>query len=86
MVAFSRKSLKGGQFALKNTREDPGMVSQDRKSPRTGGRPTSFYCIQLHFYKNIEEIHTLAVGGTLEFPILSHVLLRQDAQLLWKHS
>ena len=29
-------------------------------------------------YENIKEIHVLAVGGTLEFPILSHVLLRRD--------
>ena len=29
-------------------------------------------------YENIKEIHILAVGGTLEFPILSHVLLRRD--------
>ena len=29
-------------------------------------------------YRNIKEIHILAVGGTLEFPILSHVLLRRD--------
>ena len=29
-------------------------------------------------YKNIKEIHILAVGGTLEFPILSHVLLRRE--------
>ena len=28
-------------------------------------------------YENIKEIHTLAVGGNLEFPILSHVLLRR---------
>ena len=28
--------------------------------------------------ENIKEIHILAVGGTLEFPILSHVLLRRD--------
>ena len=26
-------------------------------------------------YENIKEIHILAVGGTLDFPILSHVLL-----------
>ena len=45
LVALSRQSLKGGQFALKNTREDPGVVSQDRKLPRTGGRLTSFDCI-----------------------------------------
>ena len=30
-------------------------------------------------YENIKEIHILAVGGTLEFPILSHVLLRRDS-------
>ena len=29
-------------------------------------------------YENIKEIHILAVGGNLEFPILSHVLLRRD--------
>ena len=29
---------------LKNAREDPGVVSQDRKSSRTGGRLTSFDC------------------------------------------
>ena len=29
-------------------------------------------------YENIKEIHIIAVGGTLEFPILSHVLLRRD--------
>ena len=29
-------------------------------------------------YENIKEIHVLAEGGTLEFPILSHVLLRRD--------
>ena len=29
-------------------------------------------------YENIKEIHILDVGGTLEFPILSHVLLRRD--------
>ena len=28
-------------------------------------------------YENIKEIHILAVGGNLEFPILSHVLLRR---------
>ena len=28
-------------------------------------------------YENIKEIHILAVGGTLDFPILSHVLLRR---------
>ena len=28
-------------------------------------------------YENIKEIHSLAEGGTLEFPILSHVLLRR---------
>ena len=28
--------------------------------------------------ENIKEIHILAVGGNLEFPILSHVLLRRD--------
>ena len=28
-------------------------------------------------YENIKEIHILAVGGTLEFPMLSHVLLRR---------
>ena len=28
-------------------------------------------------YENIKEIHILAVGGILEFPILSHVLLRR---------
>ena len=39
-------------------------------------------CIKPHanltiIYENIKEIHILAVGGTLEFPILSHVLLRR---------
>ena len=29
-------------------------------------------------YENIKEIHILAVGGNLEFPILSHMLLRRD--------
>ena len=29
-------------------------------------------------YENIKEIHILAVGGNLEFPILSHVLLRRE--------
>ena len=29
-------------------------------------------------YENIKEIHILAIGGTLEFPILSHMLLRRD--------
>ena len=28
-------------------------------------------------YENIKEIHILTVGGNLEFPILSHVLLRR---------
>ena len=28
-------------------------------------------------YENIKEIHILAVRGTLEFPILSHMLLRR---------
>ena len=28
-------------------------------------------------YENIKEIHILAVGGNLEFSILSHVLLRR---------
>ena len=28
-------------------------------------------------YENIKEIHILAVGGTLEFPILSHKFLRR---------
>ena len=28
-------------------------------------------------YENIKEIHILAVGGNLEFPILSHMLLRR---------
>ena len=28
-------------------------------------------------YENIKEIHILAVGGILEFPILSRVLLRR---------
>ena len=41
MVALRRKSLKGGQFTLKNAQEDP----QDKKSPTAGGRPTSFDCI-----------------------------------------
>ena len=27
------------------------------------------------FNENVKEIHILAVGGTLEFPILCHVLL-----------
>ena len=27
-------------------------------------------------YEKIKEIHILAIGGTLEFPILSHVFLR----------
>ena len=30
-------------------------------------------------YENIKEIHILAVVGTLEFPILSHVLLRRES-------
>ena len=39
-------------------------------------------CVKPHanptiIYENIEEIHILAVGGNLEFPILSHVLLRR---------
>ena len=38
-------TVKGGQFTLQNAREDPGVVSQDRKSSRIGGRPTSFDCI-----------------------------------------
>ena len=29
--------------------------------------------------ENIREIHILAVGGTLEFPIISHMLLRRDS-------
>ena len=29
-------------------------------------------------YENIKEIHILAVGGILEFPILSHMLLRRE--------
>ena len=29
-------------------------------------------------YENIKEIHIVVVGGTLEFPILSHMLLRND--------
>ena len=33
-------------------------------------------------YENIKEIHVLAVGGTLEFPILSHMLLRRAVDLL----
>ena len=41
-------------FILKNTREDPGVVSQDRKSSRTGGRPTSFDCTAKK--KNLREI------------------------------
>ena len=49
---LSRKSLKGSQFTLKNAREDPGVVSQDRKSSRTGGRPTSFDCN--HIFLQIE--------------------------------
>ena len=32
-------------------------------------------------YENIKEIHILAVGGNLEFPILSHVLLRRAIDL-----
>ena len=33
-------------------------------------------------YENIKEIEILAVGGNLEFPILSHMLLRRDARVL----
>ena len=39
---LSPKSLKRSQFGLKNAQEDPGVFSQDRKLPRTGGRQTSF--------------------------------------------
>ena len=35
-------------------------------------------CKSDHYYENIKEIHILTVGGTLEFPILSHALLRRD--------
>ena len=31
-----------------------------------------------NIYENIKEIHILVVGGTLEFPILSHMLLHRD--------
>ena len=31
-------------------------------------------------YENIKEIDILAVGGNLEFPILSHVLLRRGGK------
>ena len=57
-VALSRKSLKGGQFTLKNAWEGPGLVSQDRKSSRTGGRPTSFYCTSLHVALPVDDSHT----------------------------
>ena len=42
LVAFGRKSLRKGQFALKNVREDRHMVACDRKSLKRGGRSTSF--------------------------------------------
>ena len=29
-------------------------------------------------YENIKEIHILAAGGILEFPFISHMLLRRD--------
>ena len=32
-------------------------------------------------YENIKEIHILAIGGNLEFPITSHVLLRRDKEI-----
>ena len=34
-------------------------------------------------YENIKEIHILAVGGNLEFPILSHVLLHRVDRIIW---
>ena len=33
-----------GQFALKNAREDKDTVPHDMKSPKRGGRSTTFDC------------------------------------------
>ena len=46
-VAAGKKSLRRGQFALKNTREDRSTVSRDRKSPKRCGRHISFDCIKI---------------------------------------
>ena len=42
LVASGRKSLKRGQFALKDALEDQGTVVHDRESPKRGGRSTGF--------------------------------------------
>ena len=49
-----RKSLKRGQFALENAREDQGTVTRDRKLQKRGGRFTSFDCI--HQYLSYQKI------------------------------
>ena len=39
------QSLKRGQFALENARQDQDTVAHDRKSLKRGGRSISFDCI-----------------------------------------